>query len=87
MVIYKNVLVLGNTQVVTSNGAYYLQLIVKWFRDRVCVRVCVCTGTFTAAVGGGGGHTSEALESVLTVNLDDTCTRVLRTILTTFLSF
>lgn len=56
MVIYKNVLVLGNTQVVTSNGAYYLQLIVKWFRDRVCVRVCVCTGTFTAAVGVGGTY-------------------------------
>ena len=71
---------------VTSNGAYYLQLIVKWFRDRVCVRVCVCV-CVQAHTLQRGGHTSEALESVLTVNLDETYTRILRTILTTFLYF
>ena len=49
----------------------------------MCVCVRVCTGTYTAV----GGHTSEALESVLTVNLDETYTRILRTVLTTFLYF
>ena len=71
---------------VTSNGAYYLQLIVKWFRDRVCACVCVCV-CVQAHTLQRGGHTSEALESVLTVNLDETYTRILRTILTTFLYF